>query len=186
MITIRHENAADAAAREALLDVSFGAERFAKTSERLRERRLPGEGLSFVATGDGVVIGTVRLWNITAGPSRPALLLGPLAVDPASRNRGVGAALVRRALDEARRFGHRAVVLVGDAPYYGRFGFSSENTGALWLPGPYERDRLLACEIEPQALDGARGLVSATGRFAPRPDLRALVAAASRPIAQAA
>ena len=81
-------------------------------------------------------------------------------------NRGIGAALMRRALREARRLGHGAVLLVGDAPYYGRFGFSAEKTGALWLPGPYARDRLLARELVAGALDGAHGLVSPTGRSA--------------------
>jgi predicted N-acetyltransferase YhbS len=110
------------------------------------------------------------------------LLLGPLAVDAGWRNRGIGAALVRRALRDARRLGHDAVLLVGDAPYYGRFGFSAEKTGALRLPGPYERHRLLACELTPGALDGARGLIAATGRPLPKPDLSALVAGAG-PIA---
>ena len=72
--------------------------------------------------------------------------------------------------------GHAAVLLVGDAPYYGRFGFSNEKTAALWLPGPYEPHRLLACELKPGALDGARGLISACGRPEQQPDLAALVA----------
>ena len=75
-----------------------------------------------------------------AGPARPALLLGPLAVDDAWRGLGIGAALMRRATEAAHRLGHKAVLLVGDAPYYGRFGFTAEKTGALWMPGPYERD----------------------------------------------
>src|SRR6188508_3062478 len=94
------------------------------------------------------------------GPSRPALLLGPLAVHPDWRQRGIGAALVRRALAHARMLGHGAVLLVGDACYYGRFGFSVEKTGGLWMPGRYDRDRLLAHELRPGALDGARGLIS--------------------------
>ena len=83
---------------------------------------------------------------------------------------------MQHALREAARRRHGAVLLVGDAPYYGRFGFSSEKTGALWLPGPYERHRLLACELKPGALDGARGLISAAGRPEQRPDLATLVA----------
>ena len=179
MITLRHERTADIAAREALLDASFGDARYTKTSERLREDRLPADGLSFVATEDGEVIGTVRLWHVTAGPSCPALLLGPLAVDPTRRNRGIGTKLMQRALCEARRRGHRAVLMVGDAPYYGRFGFSVEQTSALWLPGPYERHRLLARELAPGAMAVARGMISATGAFVPKPDLRVLVAAAN-------
>ena len=121
----------------------------------------------------------MRLWPVSAG-GRSALLLGPLAVDPDCRKRGVGSALVQRALREAKRHGHGAVLLVGDAPYYARFGFSSEKTGALWLPGPYERHRLLGVELVPRALDGAHGLVRASGQPAPRPDLATLVAGVVR------
>jgi predicted N-acetyltransferase YhbS len=174
MVAIRQERPADVAAREALLDVSYGPVRFTKTSERLREGRLPE--LSFVAAEGRHIIGTVRLWQVSAGRDRPALLLGPLAVDPGCRKRGIGSTLVQHALREAARLRHGAVLLVGDAPYYGRFGFSSAQTGALWLPGPYERHRLLACELKAGALDGARGLISAAGRPEQRPDLAALVA----------
>jgi predicted N-acetyltransferase YhbS len=176
MTTIRKERITDIDAREALLDRAFGATRDLKAAERLREDRLPAEGLSFVAEQDRRVVGTVRLWHVSAGPERPALLLGPLAVDDAWRGRGIGAALMRRATEAARRRGHTAMLLVGDAPYYGRFGFSVEKTGALWMPGPYERSRLLARELVPGALDGARGLIAATGASAPKPDLAALVA----------
>jgi predicted N-acetyltransferase YhbS len=185
MITIRHERLADIPAREALLDASFGDARTAKAAERLREDRLPAEGLSFVATEDGQMVGTVRLWHVTTGPARPALLLGPLAVDPSRRNRGIGTRLMQRALGEARRRGHAAVLLVGDAPYYGRFGFSAAHTAALWLPGPYERHRLLGRELVSGALAGARGLVSPTGLTVPKPDLRVLVAAANAVTPQA-
>ena len=174
MATIRQERPADAAARDALLDLSYGPVRFTKVSERLREGRLPE--LSLVAADGRRIVGTVRLWPVTAGPGRAALLLGPLAVDPACRNRGIGSALVRRALRDASRLGHGAVLLVGDAPYYGRFGFSSQKTGALWLPGPYERHRLLARELKAGALDGARGPISARGRPQAKPDVAALVA----------
>jgi predicted N-acetyltransferase YhbS len=88
--------------------------------------------------------------------------------------------LIRRGLEEARRRGTTAVLLVGDAPYYGRFGFSADKTGALWLPGPYVRERLLAHEIVAGALDGARGLISATGARKAKPDLAELVADLSR------
>ena len=174
MVTIRKELVKDIGAREALLDLCFGAARFAKASERLREHRLPADGLSFAATERRRVIGTVRLWHVTAGPGRPALLLGPLAVHPEFRGRGIGAALIRRALAEAARLGHRAVLLVGDAPYYRRFGFSAGQTGALWLLGPYEKARLLAREIVPGALAGARGLISPTGSRALIPDRASL------------
>jgi len=176
MVTIREEKIADVAAREALLDAAYGASRFIKASERLREGRLPADGLSLVAVERGRIVGTVRLWHVAAGPERPALLLGPLAVEPAHRNRGIGSALVRRAIARARLAGHRAIVMVGDAPYYGRFGFTAAPTGELWMPGRFERDRLLALELRPGALAGARGLIAATGALAPKPDLAALVA----------
>src|SRR5580692_10112801 len=176
MVTIREEACRDVAVREALLDAAYGESRFTKTSERLREGRLPADGLSLIAVDHGRIVGTVRLWHVTAGPGRPALLLGPLAVDPEHRNRGVGSTLARRAIARTRLAGHHAIILVGDAPYYGRFGFTAEKTGALWMPGRFERDRLLALELKPEALTGARGMVAATGQFAPVPDLALLVA----------
>jgi predicted N-acetyltransferase YhbS len=94
------------------------------------------------------------------------LLLGPVAVAADCRNRGIGAALILRCLREARRRGHGAVILVGDPPYYGRFGFTAEKTAALRLPGPFERRRLLALELAPGALDGAHGRISAAGKRA--------------------
>jgi len=180
MITIRHETPFDVARRETLLDEAFGDCRFTKTAERLREDRLPEEGLSFVACADGRMIGTVRLWNIAAGPGRRALLLGPLAVASDFRQCGIGGDLMRHALEQAQQRGHQAVVLVGDAPYYGRFGFSAEKTGALRLPGPYARDRLLARELVPGALEGVRGLVRATGRSEPKYGLAARATLAAR------
>jgi predicted N-acetyltransferase YhbS len=180
MVTIRDERAADIVAREALLDRACGADRVLKTSERLREGRLAADGLSLVATDHDRLVGTVRLWTITAGPGRPALLLGPLAVDPAFRHRGIGSALMRRAIARARVAGHQAIVLVGDAPFYGRFGFSAAHTGELWMPGRFDRDRLLALELQPHALSGARGLISATGAAAPPPSLDALIATLAR------
>jgi predicted N-acetyltransferase YhbS len=174
---IRDEAQADIAAREALLDLAFGATRFAKTSERLREGRLPAAGLSFAADGpDGRLIGTLRLWHVTAGPGRPALLLGPLAVHPWFRGHGLGAALMAGAINAAAQQGHRAILLVGDAPYYARFGFTRALTRGLWLPGPVDGDRFLGLALQPGALDGAAGFVQATGDVEPLPDLPALVA----------
>jgi predicted N-acetyltransferase YhbS len=177
MVTIREEKIADVAAREALLDLAYGASRFTKTSERLREGRRPADGLALVAVERGRIVGTVRLWHVAAGPGRAALLLGPLAVHPDYRNRGIGTTLVRRAIARARLAGHKVVLLVGDAPYYGRFGFSAAGTEGLWMPGSFERDRLLGLELKPQALAGARGMIGATGQLAPKPDLNALIAA---------
>ncbi|MBZ6077416.1 GNAT family N-acetyltransferase [Microvirga puerhi] len=180
MITIREEIHRDIDAREALLDACFGPARFQKTCERLREGRQPAEGLALVIEQDERIVGTVRLWHVSAGPHRPALMLGPIAIDPALQGLGLGGKLMRDALARAQDHNHRAVLLVGDAPYYERFGFSAEKTSSLWLPGPYARDRFLALELEAGALDSARGLVSATGHLEEKPDLAALVAAAAQ------
>ncbi len=166
MVTIRAEILSDVAKRETLLNAAFGVKRFRKTSEKLRRGRLAAEGLAFSAVdAEGKLIGTVRLWDIIAGSAGPALLLGPLAVDCASQGQGVGAALMDHALNEAKRFGHTAVLLVGDAPYYSRFGFSEAFTRSLHLPGPVERSRFLGLELVEGALDGAEGLIAASGRF---------------------
>ncbi|PLP57003.1 GNAT family N-acetyltransferase [Mesorhizobium loti] len=167
-IIITAETAADIAAREALLDRAMGAGRKRKSSEKLRRGRRPSEGLAFVARDQGgAVVGTVRLWDVRLGDNGgAALLLGPLAIDPIFKSAGIGSALMHHAVAEAARLGHRAILLVGDAPYYARFGFSAEKTGRLAMPGPYERDRFLALELAPGALDGARGTLKASGRKA--------------------
>jgi predicted N-acetyltransferase YhbS len=179
MITLHHERSGDIAAREALLDQAFGRTRRRKTSERLRAGRLPAEGLAFIAADGKRVVGTARLWNIACGSGEPALLLGPVAVEASCRNRGIGAALVRHAVAQARRLGHSAVILVGDAPYYSRFGFTAEKTAVIRLPGPVERHRLLALELVSGALDAAHGMVSATGRLTQKPDRAASSARAA-------
>lgn len=164
---IRAERAADIAGREALLDASFGENRHGRTCQRLRDGRAPAAGLALAAVREGKLVGTVRLWHVSAG-GRPALVLGPLAVDPACRELGIGAALMQQALAAARARGHAAVILLGDAPYYARFGFSGEKTGELALPGPFERDRLLAVEFTAGALDGAAGMIVPTGAALPK------------------
>ena len=164
---IRSERASDVAAREALLDACFGENRHQRTCQRLRDGRAPAAGLALAAVREGRLVGTVRLWHVSAG-GRPALVLGPLAVEPACRELGIGAALMHQALAAARARGHAAVILLGDAPYYARFGFSAEKTGALSLPGPFERDRLLAIEFQDGALDGAEGMIVPTGTVLPK------------------
>jgi predicted N-acetyltransferase YhbS len=159
---IRGERASDIAAREALLDVCFGVNRAARTCQRLRDGRAPAEGLACSAMHKGRLAGTVRLWHASAGGT-PALVLGPLAVDPSCRALGIGAALMRHALTVAKARGHGAVILLGDAPYYARFGFSALKAASLSLPGPFERERLLGLELRDGALDGARGLIVPTG-----------------------
>ena len=164
---IRAECPSDVVAREALLDACFGDNRHMRTCQRLRDGRNPVEGLAFSAVARGRLVGTVRLWHVSAG-GIPALILGPLAVDSACRKLGVGAALMDHALAAARARGHRAVLLLGDAPYYARFGFSAEKARELALPGVFERERLLARELVDGALDGAWGMILATGAALPR------------------
>lgn len=167
MVTIRPESESDITAREALLDRAFGKTRRRKTSERLRDGRLPADGLAFTAVDrKGKLVGTLRLWPVIAGSAGPALLLGPLAVDCRMQKQGIGAALMRQALSEAARRGHTAVLLVGDEPYYSRFGFAAAKAHDLHLPGPVERRRFLGLELTPGALDGAEGLVMAAGHLA--------------------
>src|SRR5947209_4237427 len=143
---IRSERASDIAAREALLDACFGENRHARTCQRLRDRRAPADGLSLSALARGQLVGTLRMWHVSAG-GKPALMLGPLAVAETFRKLGVGAALMERALAAAKQRGHAAVILLGDAPYYSRYGFTAGKTAALSLPGPFERDRLLGLEL---------------------------------------
>src|SRR5450755_558342 len=119
---IRAERASDAVAREALLDACFGANRQRRACQRLRDGRAPAEGLALSALAQGRLVGTIRLWHVSAGGTR-ALVLGPLAVDPTCRKLGIGGALMDHALAAAKARGHGAVVLLGDAPYYARFGF---------------------------------------------------------------
>jgi predicted N-acetyltransferase YhbS len=155
---IRGERATDVAAREALLDASFGVNRRLRTCQRLRDGQVPAEGLALSAVSQGGLVGSVRLWHVNAG-GVPALVLGPLAVDPSCRKLGIGTALVQRALAAAKARGHGAVLLLGDAPYYTRFGFSARKTGELRLPGPFEPGRLLGLELREGALDGACGMI---------------------------
>ncbi|NKN35436.1 N-acetyltransferase [Agrobacterium sp. a22-2] len=167
---IDSETPADVVAREALLDRAMGADRRNKSSERIRHGRVPADGLALVARDrKGHVIGTVRLWNIEAGISRDGnavdgLLLGPLAVDGGQAGKGIGSALMRAALVEAKKRGHGAVLLVGDAAYYERFGFFAEKAQHLVMPGPFARARFLALELKAGWLEGVAGMVVASGR----------------------
>ena len=180
-IQIEAETAADVAQREALLDRVMGPERRAKSSESLRRGYLPAEGLAFVARDSaGTLVGTVRLWNIAAGIDAggravPALLLGPLAVDRCHEGAGIGSRLMRHAIGRARQRGHGAILLVGDAPYYRRFGFSTARTESLTMPGAFERGRFLSLELIEGALAGAVGMLAPAG-LRSADDLAALAA----------
>jgi len=162
------ERSSDVAAREALLDVCFGSNRNARTCQRLRDGQTPAPGLAFSAFHEGSLVGTVRLWDVDAG-GRQALVLGPLAVDPSVRTLGIGAALMEHAVATAKALHHGAIILLGDAPYYSRFGFAPEKVESLALPGPFERDRLLGLELRSGALNGAFGLIVARGAAAVGP-----------------
>ena len=148
--------------REALLDTAFGAARFGKTCERLREGRLPAHRLALVARDSSGLVGTLRFWHVDAG-GVPALLLGPLAVAESHRMLGLGGALMCAGISRAAALGHGAVILVGDEPYYRRFGFRRAPMERLDLPGWYDPARFLGLELEPGVLAGANGLVAATG-----------------------
>ncbi len=155
MIVIEPETVADAAAIEALLDQSFGHDRRRKTAYRLRDGVADLRALAFVARQDGRLVGTIRFWLIEVknqaqgGPSMPALLLGPIAIAEHLRGKGVGMALIDAGIRAAQALGHVHVLLVGDAAYYGRAGFSAVTTGGIGLPGPYDPARLLARQINP-------------------------------------
>ncbi len=150
--------ATDAPAVERLNERAFGPGRFAKSAYRLREGLGTDERLSFVARVGTLLVGANRMTPILCG-GEPALLLGPLTVDPAFRSGGIGEALVERSLQAARDHGHRLVLLVGDPPYYGRMGFKSVPPGRLTFPGPVDPDRLLVHELVEGAFEGLSGEV---------------------------
>ena len=159
MTTYRLEPPGDAEAIEALVDQGFGPGRFAKTAYRLREGVHHLAELAFVAERDGGLVATVRYWPVEIGGTR-ALMLGPLAVRNELRGQGIGIALMERSLDEARKLGHRAVLLVGDEPYYGRVGFSAiKPAGRITMPGPVDLRRLLGLALAEGALDQLSGLM---------------------------
>lgn len=164
-LRIHDERLVDVPARERLLDAALGLARQEKTSERLREGRLPAAGLALSAVEDGALVGTLRLWHVEIGAASPALLLGPLAVAASHRSRGLGTKLICEALFRALSRGHDAVLLVGDLAYYERFGFRRGLTAGLELPGLVDRNRFLGLELEPGALHGVRGMVIASGIF---------------------
>lgn len=159
-MNISVEQPEDSADIERLLDVAFGADRSSKTVYRLRENVAPVAELGAVIREDGRLRGSLRFWPVVLGPDRvPALLLGPVAVAPLDRGKGYAKALIWRGLELARLLGYRIVLLVGDQPYYGQFGFTRALATDLTLPGPVDLDRFLALELTPGALDGVAGAV---------------------------
>lgn len=159
-IVVNAATAADSAAIERLSERAFGPGRFARTAYRLREAAGEAGILAFVARVSTLLVGANRLTPIRCG-TMPAMLLGPLIVDPAFRSRGVARALVGVALEAGRAAGHRLVVLVGDDAYYSRYGFRRVPARRLALPGPVDPSRLLYLELEPGAFEGVTGPVQA-------------------------
>ena len=159
-LTILPETAGDAPAIERLLERTFGPGRYAKTAYRLREQTEHTLDLSFTARVGTLLVGSVRLSPVRIGEAK-ALLLGPLTVEPPFRDRGVGQALIERALEAARGKGHRLVILVGDEPYYGKCGFKRIPPGRVVMPGPVDPERLLIAELRDGAFDGIAGSIRA-------------------------
>jgi predicted N-acetyltransferase YhbS len=157
-LTILPETADDAVPIERLHERTFGPGRHAKSAYRLRERVAHQPELSFTARIGTLLVGSVRLSPIRVGDTK-ALLLGPLTIEPPFRERGIGHALIARALAEARAKGHRLVVLVGDEPYYGRSGFRPIPKGRAVMPGPVDPARLLVCELSAGAFEGVSGTI---------------------------
>src|ERR1700692_997318 len=150
------EQESDIAHIEALVAAGFGPGRTAKSAYRLREGVHAEPGLSFVAIEDGILRGSVRFWPLFVGAA-PALLLGPLAVESEQRGRGIGIALMNRGIEEARGLGHRAIILVGDLPYYSRVGFVALQRGNVKFPGPVDPARILALALQDGALEQLAG-----------------------------
>lgn len=155
-IDILPETPACAAEVERLHERAFGPGRFARSAFRLREGVDHVPELSLIAQVGTFLVGSVRMTPITIG-GVPALLLGPLTVEPAFKNRGIGTALLDRALAAALGAGHRLVLLVGDEPYYARVGFKRVPPGRIAMPGPVDPARVLICELVPGAFDGVSG-----------------------------
>jgi len=160
---IRAEAPQDDDAVEQMAAEAFGPGRFSRSAFRLREGVEHEHALSFVALmeklggGGKELVGSVRLTRILIG-EEPALVLGPLVVARSRKNLGIGRELMHRSLFEARQRGHRFVILVGDHPYYGKFGFHVVPRGQITLPGPVDPGRLLYCELAPGILENYRGL----------------------------
>jgi predicted N-acetyltransferase YhbS len=157
---ISAETQVECLASDTLNERAFGPGRFARSAYRLREGAKSERLFSYVAYVGTLLVGANRMSQIKCGGT-PALLLGPLAVEPAFRSRGIGEALVRTSLESAKAAGHRLVILVGDESYYGRMGFRRVPPGRLSLPGPVDSARLLYCELAPDAFSQVTGAVTA-------------------------
>ncbi len=157
-LTILPETEGDALAIQRLHERTFGPGRYARSAYRIREGRGHLLDLSFTARIGTLLVGSLRLTPVCIDET-PALLLGPLTVEPPFRERGVGTALIARALKDAREQGHKLVLLVGDEPFYGKTGFKRIPKGQVKLPGPVDPARLLVAELVPGAFEGVKGLI---------------------------
>jgi predicted N-acetyltransferase YhbS len=155
-IDLTNETPDDGPVIDKLHERAFGPGRFVRTAFRLREGVAPDPCLSFIARIGSMIVGSIRLTPIHIG-EHPALLLGPLTVEPAFRSRGIGLALMQMSLASSTKSGHRLVMLVGDEPYYGRVGFKRIAPGRVMLPGPVDPLRLLIKELTVGAFDGVAG-----------------------------
>lgn len=156
---VRLERTDDCQVIEDLAIAAFGPGRFARTAHRVRESARVVEGLSHTAWAGEDLIGSIRFAAIHIGERPDALLLGPLMVEPKWAGRGCGRALIEKGLELAKAQGFALVLLVGDLPYYKRFGFQRVPAGQITLPGPVDPARLLAAELNPDALKDFQGLV---------------------------
>lgn len=143
--------AVPAADVEALLDAAFGLDRHGRTAYRVRAGLSPIDGLSFAKVEDGRLVGAIQCWPVQLdgdnGDALPLVMVGPVAVAPERQGSGIGHALMQRAIAAAGE--DAPLMLVGDAPYYARFGFTAERTGGWRMPGPYDQARLLARGVVP-------------------------------------
>ena len=155
-LVLEPETSADADSILRLNERVFGPGRFARTAYRLRETTPADLSLSFVARVGTLLVGANAMTPILIGAT-PALLLGPLIVEPVFRSQGIGEALVHRSLDAAKAAGAKLVVLVGDEPYYARMGFKPAPLGRIVLPGPVDPARVLVCELAEGAFEGVSG-----------------------------
>ena len=155
-LTILAERPNDAQAIERLHERTFGPGRFVLSAYRLREHVDHLLELSFTAWIGTLLVGSVRQLPVCIGDT-PALMLGPLTVEPPFRSRGVGRMLLDRALADAKKAGHRLVILVGDEPYYSRVGFKTVPKGRAIMPGPVDYARLLVAELVDGAFEGVSG-----------------------------
>jgi len=161
---IRLEQDGDASILSTLSAQAFGPGRFTRSAYRVREGVPPVASLCLCGMLDGRLVGGIRFTAIRIGDTEGAALLGPLVVDPVEKGKGFGKALVEEGLQRARGEGFGLVLLVGDMPYYERFGFKPVPPGQTLLPGPVDPARLLALELLPGTLGAARGAVKGFAR----------------------